>query len=308
VTKNTRYETIIQRSYREMAEHYDTAIVPARVKAPDDKPNAEGSVKFATTWILAALRHYHFFTLDDAKTHVSKKLEELNNRSFTRRVGSRRLAYENEEREYMKPLPRTPYEPAVWSTAKIQNDYLVSDGINKYTVPFDLIGDKVDIRTTRNTVEAFYHGSRIASHVRKMTPQRDPIKVKEHMPLAHQKYETYNNDQFIAWAEQVGSSTKAVIEYFLYSEKEPEQGYKFCVGLIKRAEHYGNERIEKACERMLAFTNQPTLRNIVTILRNGQDMIPMDTIHHQSSTKTTKKRKQGITRGADSFKIGGDES
>jgi len=211
VTKNTRYETIIPRSYREMAEHYDTAIVPARVKAPDDKPNAEGSVKFATTWILAALRNYHFFTLDDVKAHVSEKLEELNNRSFTKRIGSRRLAYENEEREYMKPLPKTPYEPAVWSTARIQNDYLISDGINKYTVPFDLIGEKVDIRITRNTMEAFYHGGRIASHVRKMAPQRDPIKVRDHMPLAHQKYETYNEDQFISWAGQVGPSTKAVI-------------------------------------------------------------------------------------------------
>ena len=49
VTKNTRYETVIPRAYQEMADHYDTAIVPARPKAPDDKPNAEGSVKFATT-------------------------------------------------------------------------------------------------------------------------------------------------------------------------------------------------------------------------------------------------------------------
>ena len=53
-TKNTRYDTLIPRAYKEMADHYNTAIVPARVKHPDDKPNAEGSVKYATTWILAA--------------------------------------------------------------------------------------------------------------------------------------------------------------------------------------------------------------------------------------------------------------
>ena len=152
VTKNTRYETIIPRSYREMSEHYDTAIVPARVKAPDDKPNAEGSVKFATTWILAALRNYQFFTLADAQIHVSEKLEELNNRPFQTRVGNRHSAYENEEREFMKPIPASSYEPAVWSTAKIQNDYLITDGINKYTVPFDLIGEKVDIRITQHTI------------------------------------------------------------------------------------------------------------------------------------------------------------
>ncbi len=77
ITRNTRFETIIPRAYKEMADHYNTAIVPARVKHPDDKPNAEGSVKFATTWILAALRNYHFFSIEEAKKAVSEKLEEL---------------------------------------------------------------------------------------------------------------------------------------------------------------------------------------------------------------------------------------
>lgn len=157
-----------------MADHYNTAIVPARVKHPDDKPNAEGSVKFATTWILAALRNYHFFSLEEAKAAVAQKLEELNLRSFKKRLGNRRSAFVNEERDFMQPLPKAPYEPAVWSTAKVQNDYLISDGINKYSVPFDLIGEQVDIRLTSAMVEIFYHGGRVASHFRKINPQRDP--------------------------------------------------------------------------------------------------------------------------------------
>ena len=150
-----------------MADHYNTAIVPARVKHPDDKPNAEGSVKYATTWILAALRNYHFFSIEEAKTAVSEKLEELNLRPFKKRLGNRRSAFEDEEKDFMLPLPKVPYEPAVWSTAKVQKDYLISDGINKYSVPFDLIGEQVDIRLTSTTVEVFYHGGRVASHVRK---------------------------------------------------------------------------------------------------------------------------------------------
>lgn len=57
VSKNTRYETILNKSYAEMAEYYETAIVPARVRAPQDKSLAEGTVKFATIWIIAALRN-----------------------------------------------------------------------------------------------------------------------------------------------------------------------------------------------------------------------------------------------------------
>lgn len=303
VTKNTRYETIIPKAYKEMAQYYNTAIVPARVKSPDDKPNAEGSVKYATTWILAALRNEHFFSFEEAKTAVAKKLEELNSRPFQKRVGNRRLAYENEEKEFMQPLPETPFEPAVWSTAKVQNDYLITDGINKYSVPFDLIGEEVSIRTTKDTVEVFFHGDRVASHTRVMKAQRDPIRRKEHMPLAHQKYLSYNQDSFREWAKDNGIHTEKVVEFFLTSGKEPEQGYKYCVGLMKLAERYNPSRIEKACERILSVTAQPSLRSITTILKNGQDRIPVE--KNSEPHAPAGKRSKGITRGAAAFR-GGD--
>lgn len=304
VTKNTRFETIIPRAYREMADYYDTAIVPARVEHPDDKPSAEGSVKFATTWILAALRNEHFFTIDEAKEGVSIKLDELNKRPFKKKVGNRLLAYENEEKEFMNPLPKVPFEPAVWSTATVQADYLITDGLNKYSVPFDLIGEKVDLRITKNVIEVFYHGGRVASHTRLISAQRDPIVVKEHMPIAHQKYLSYNPDEFLNWAEGIGVSTTAVVRSFLTEGKEPEQGYKYCVSLMKAADKYGQDRIENACERVLAFSKIPSLRNIVTVLRNGQDKIPLTNIKKVPSTDSKKKHK-GITRGADAFRIGG---
>lgn len=46
---------VLNQSYQEMAKHYGTAVVPARVLHPKDKSLAEGTVKFATTWIIAAL-------------------------------------------------------------------------------------------------------------------------------------------------------------------------------------------------------------------------------------------------------------
>ena len=144
VIKNTRYETVLNRSYQELAEYYDTAIVPARVEHPRDKSHAEGTVRFASTWILAALRNEHFFTLTEAKEAVSSKLEELNTREFKQREGCRKSAYLEEEKAYMKPLPNQRYELATWNpNLTVGSDYLVSDGKNKYSVPFDLIGEKV---------------------------------------------------------------------------------------------------------------------------------------------------------------------
>ena len=85
VLKNTRLDTVLNRSYSELADHYGTAIVPARIHCPQDKSHAEGSVSYASTWILAALRNDTFFSLADAKEAVAEKLEELNGYTFKKR-------------------------------------------------------------------------------------------------------------------------------------------------------------------------------------------------------------------------------
>lgn len=301
IVKNTKYETIINRSYQELAEYYGTAIVPCRVKRPQDKSIAEGSVKYISTWIIAALRNRKFFSMKEIRDAVKEKLEELNNYPFKKREGNRNTAYLEEEMSFMKPLPLTPYEPAVWSTAKVQQDYLIPDGKNKYSVPFDLIGEQVDIRLTKNTVEAYYHGSRVASHPRIQIAQRDPVIQPEHMPQHHRKYLDNNRDDFRAWAKSIGQKTEAVIEFFLTSGSEPEQGYKSCSSLTKLSDRYGHKRLEKACERVLLYTSEPNIRNISTILKNGQDKLTCSLPACDSGISTS----GGISRGPAYYKRGG---
>lgn len=301
VVKNTRYDTQLNRSYQEMAEYYGTAVVPARVLHPKDKSLAEGTVKFATTWVIAALRNRKFFSFQEVRMAVAEKLEELNRYSFKKREGCRYSAYSDEEKMFMKPLPLTPYEPAVWSTAKVPLDYLISDGKNKYSVPFDLIGEEVDIRLTKAMVEVFFHGSRIASHKRESKQLRNPVTQPEHMPMEHRKYLSYNADEFTRWAQSVGQFTAKVVDCFLAAGKEPEQGYKSCASLTRLGDKYGIERLEKACERVLLFSAQPSIRNISTILKNGQDKV-QTAISTESSAPP---KSHGITRGAAYFQKGG---
>lgn len=207
-----------------MAEYYKIAIVPVRVRAPKDKGLAEGTVKFATTWVIAAFRNCKFFSLEEIKQAVKEKLEDLNHIPFKKREGGRFSAYASEEQEFMKPLPLTPFEPAVWSTAKVPLDYLITDGKNKYSVPFDLIGEQVDVRLTKDTVEVFFHGSRVASHPRMAAVGRESAVRPEHMPQAHRKYLSYNADDFSVWANTISTGTAKVVAVFLNAGTEPEQG------------------------------------------------------------------------------------
>jgi len=57
VTKTCRYEPEVNPTYAELADHYGTAVVPARVRRPKDKAKVEGGVLIAQRFILAGLRH-----------------------------------------------------------------------------------------------------------------------------------------------------------------------------------------------------------------------------------------------------------
>ena len=304
VIKNTRTELILNRSYHEMAEHYGTAIIPARPVKPKDKPNAEGTVKVLETWILAALRNRKFFTFQELNKAIHKKLEEFNAKPFQKKKGSRLLAFLEEERDFLMPLPASPYETAVWSTATIQPDYLITVGNCKYSVPYEFIGKKVDIRAAENSIEVFYHGDRIASHVRKMYAP-EPIYLPEHMPENHRKFLEYNTESFLDWGKSMGHSTHLVIKHFLFMHKVEQQGYKSCASLMKLADRYGTDRLENACAKALSYTPNPSLKNISTILKNGQDKVVLTSESARVSNKESLK--YGITRGASYYK-GGDRS
>lgn len=299
VVTNSRYDLIMNKSYQELAEYYDTAIVPCRVEAPNDKSHAEGSVKYAETWILAKLRDRKFFSFAEARAAVKEALEELNNREIKSRKGwTRRKAFLEEEVQYLKPLPKEPYEPAVWLPAqKVGHDYLVSDGVNKYSVPFDLIGQQVTLKITRKLVEIYFQQDRMAVHTRKITPQRDPIVKLEHMPAEHQAYLKYTEEDFTVWGKSIGPATQLTVESFLHRGKEPEQGYKFCASLQNLAKKYSGARLEAACEKLLECTSNPDIRTLSSMLRNGQDKI-----QKPKESKEQKHSSTGHTRGADYYR------
>ena len=107
---------------------------------------------------------------------------------FQNRRVSRLSAFLEEVMSVLKPLPASPYELAVWPTATVRSDFLITDGKNKYSVPFDLIWEEVHIRLTSRTIEAFFNGSRVASYTRETVQKRDPKVKVEHMPAYPQKY------------------------------------------------------------------------------------------------------------------------
>ncbi|MCL2776028.1 MAG: IS21 family transposase [Oscillospiraceae bacterium] len=292
IEKNTKTETVVNRIYQEMAQHYDTAVIPARVYRPKDKSSVEGTVGDISHYILAAISNQQFLSLSELNAVIWEKLREFNNKPFQKKDGSRTSMFE-EEKLYLQRLPENAYELAEWKIATVQYNYHIGVDKQNYSVPFRYIKCKVDVRLTKNIVEIFFEGERICSHVRLRGRDGQYSTIDEHMPPNHQKYMQWNGERFRKWAAGIGANTLSVIEVFLTTHKVEQQGYKSCMSLLKLAEKYTNERVEAACAKALSYTHCPNYKGISVILSSNQDKL--------QPIESPKTKTQGFLRGADYF-------
>ncbi|MBG9541698.1 IS21 family transposase [Cytobacillus firmus] len=300
VTKSSRTDPIINQSYQEMAEFYQTTIIPARVRHPKDKPSVEGNVGHISTWIIASLRNEKFFSLIELNKAIKEKLDVVNTKPFQKRKGNRQEAFLEEERFALIPLPHSPYEIASWAKTVVQPDYHIKVDYNYYSVPYDYIKYVVDVRVTRTIIEVFYKNIRIASHKRSNKSGGDFSTIPDHMPRDHRKYASFDKEFILEWGATTGPATLLTIERILESYPTEKQGLKSAYALMKLADKYSIERIEKACERVLSYTPRPKLKSIQTILKTGHDKLPVEDTSKQLSTQKN-DNVYGFTRGADYY-------
>ena len=219
VTKRTKTDIILNATYQEMAEYYDTAVLPTRVRKPKDKASVEGAVGHVSTWIIADLRNWKFFSLSELNEAIGEKLHELNEKPFQKRQGSRFSVFNEEESPALLPLPNKPYELSEWKTCIVAYNYHVSVDKMLYSVPFEYIKKEVDVRLTNRMVEVFLSGERIASHIRKHGNPGQYSTLPEHMPPSHKEYTQWNAERFRSWARGIGKNTLIVVNAIFESRK-----------------------------------------------------------------------------------------
>lgn len=273
VDKPCLYEPDINPSYQDLAAHYGTAVLPARVRKPKDKAKAESGVQVVERWILARLRHHQFFSLEDLNREIRRLVEELNSRPFQKLPGSRKSMYESIDRPALLPLPVTPYQFAEWRKATVHIDYHVEVDGHYYSVPHPLKGKRLEIRFTQSTVECLFRGQRVASHPRSYQKGSHST-LAEHMPPNHRKYAEWSPERFLRWAKKIGPSTLELAERIFASRKHPQQAYRSLLGILRLGKSYTDERLEAACRRALAI-NALSYRSIESILKNNMENKPL---------------------------------
>jgi transposase len=274
VSKACKYEPELNPTYADLAEHYGCAVLPARPYRARDKAKVEAGVLIAQRWILAVLRKRTFYSLAELNAAIRQCLERLNSRLLHRVKKSRRELFETIDRPAALSLPQRPYEYAEWYKAKVNIDYHIEIVVDHhyYSVPFQLLHERLDVRLTTTTVEAFHRGERVAAHIRSYV-RGEYTTLPEHMPPEHRAYAEWSPGRFIQWAGKIGPVTVQVVEKILASRPYPEQAYKACMGVIRLSRHYGSERVEAAAKRALKY-NACSYRSMNAILSTGLDRQP----------------------------------
>jgi transposase len=272
VVKPDYYEPDVHATYQEMADHYGTVILPARIKKPKYKAKVERGVRLSENWLLAPLRNHTFFGLFELNQALSDSLKGLNERPFQKLEGSRKIMFEAVDKPALKPLPPAPYEFAYWKRGKVNIDCHVQIENNFYSAPYKYVQKKIDARITANTVELFFKGERIASHP--LSHGRGKYETdSSHFSPAHKNYLEWTPERLINWAETVGHQTAELVQRILETRTHPEQGYRSCLGIMRLAKRYPQERMEAACRRALD-SGACSYKSVNSILEKGLDQVP----------------------------------
>ena len=269
VTRPSRYEPGINRTYQDLAEHSGFAVLPTRVRKPRDKAKVEVAVLIVERFVLARLRNRRFFSLEELNAAIRECVGDLNAKVMRKIGKSRAELLDTIDRPALAVLPAEPYGYAEWKKCLVAPDYHVEVDKHYYSVPSRLIRATVEARITDMTVEILHKGSRIASHVRSGVPHRYTT-VAEHMPSSHRRYAEWTPARMMRAAAIIGPATIALVEAIMKAKHHPEQGFRACLGILRLEKSYGAQRLEAACHRGNDI-GATSYGSVASILRHGLD-------------------------------------
>lgn len=276
VTRPCYYDPDVNPTYAELAEHYGTVVLPARVRKPRDKAKAENAVLQVERWVLAPLRNQRFFSLREANEAVRERLAMLNDKKLTGLDESRRQLFEQLDRPALKPLPIKRFEVAERKdNVTVNIDYHIQYDGHHYSVPVALTRKKVDVRATDTALEVFYKGKRVASHPRSYRRGQHTT-TPEHRPRSHREYADWTPSRMLNWASTVGPNAAAVVQQIMEAKRYPEEGYRASLGVIRLGKRHGTDRLELACKRALSLRS-PSYKTVQSILKTGLENEPLPT-------------------------------
>jgi len=246
-------EPVLNRGYNDMANHYETAIVPARKGKAKDKTADENMVGNVSRRILAPLRNVKFFSVYEINQAIAAELKKFIRRPFQKMEGNRLTVFLRIDKPALMRLPRERYEYCDWKQARIAYNYHVEYEKFYYSTPYSYAGHPCYVRATKDTVEVFVNSQRVAAYKRNYNKGRRYTTIEEHMAQEHKAVSGWSRGRFIFWANKIGPDTGEFVEKVLASREYPVQAYRACMAIMSHTKDSPPNVMEKALRKALAL-------------------------------------------------------
>jgi transposase len=296
VIKPSIYEPELNLLYSKMAEHYDIAILPARVRKPQDKAVVESNVLVVQRRILASLRNREFFSLAEINEAIKEELIAYNNRSMKDYDGdSRKERFEALDKPYLKGLPAERFKiTEIKMNVRVQKNYHVQYDKHFYSCPWNLVGELVNIFRSGSIIEIYHKGKHVCRHPKK-PPNYMYQTSDDHMPPTHLYTKGLSPEWFLSKGREVGPSTVKMIEEVMTNRRHPEQGFNAAQGILRLGKQCGYERLELACKRCIYFQSY-SYKFVKSVL--DQNLDDQDYGGEGEQTDSIENQQHGNIRGS----------
>ena len=240
ITKPSRYEPGINRTYQDLADHYGCVVLPTRVMKPRDKAKVEVAVQIVERFVLAKLRNRRFFSLAELNAAIRDCVATINAKVMTQLGKSRNELLETLDRPALKALPsdalqlcRVEALPASRPTITSRSPTITTRCRSK------LIRETVEARITarRSRSSTRASGSRATAFSRRAQPAHD-----HHRSTCRARTAVTPNgrrQRMMREAAKIGPATIALVEAIMKAKPHPEQGFRSCLGIIRLVKSYG---------------------------------------------------------------------
>jgi hypothetical protein len=248
VTKADKYDPDVNIDYAAMARYYGCAVMPTRAYKPKDKAKVEQAVKLVQRWILARLRHYTFYSLQELNKEIDRLMPLYLDKVIKHLGQSRRELFDMLDKPALMPLTVVRYEHKEFKLLKVSKDYHIQLAFNFYSVPYQLIGKRVEVWFSAKTVSITYEGKEIAVHP-KLLHKGVYSTQSAHMASSHKKYLEWSPGKIMNWGLTIGEQTAKLFKNIMDSRPHPEMGFRTCLSIINaykkyQEQEYSEEHLE----------------------------------------------------------------
>lgn len=237
VTRADNYDPDINIDYAAMARYYGCAIMPTRGYKPKDKAKVEQAVKLVQRWILARLRNYIFYSIEELNKEIKRLMPIYLDKTIRHLGQTRRELFELLDKPELLSLPTVRYEHKEFKLLKVSKDYHIQLEFGFYSVPYQLIGKRVEVWFSSRIVTITNEGKVVATHP-KLLYKGAYSTHSEHMASSHKKYLEWSPGKIMNWGLSIGEQTAKLFKYIMDSRPHPEMGFRSCLGIISSYKKY----------------------------------------------------------------------